>query len=60
MEILENGRGSHFDPNLLDAFARIARDLYAEYGGRDDDRAQRRLDSLSQDYFRSDVAALLQ
>lgn len=59
MEILDRGRGSHFDPGLLDRFAGIAADLYSEYGGHDDDRAQRRLESLSQEYFRSDIAALL-
>ena len=60
MEILEQGRGSHFDPNLLDAFANIAGRLYEQYGGHDDDRAKQRLEELSQEYFRSDIAALLQ
>ena len=59
MEILEQGRGSHFDPDLLDAFRDIAADLFAEYGGQDDDRAKRRLESLGQKYFRSDIAALM-
>jgi len=59
MEILDKGRGSHFDPDLLDSFAAIAADLYAEYGGQDDDRAQRRLDSLSQQYFRTNIADLM-
>lgn len=59
MEILSRGRGSHFDPDLLDTFVGIAAGLYAEFGGRDDDRAHRRLDSLSQQYFRTDIADLL-
>jgi HD-GYP domain-containing protein (c-di-GMP phosphodiesterase class II) len=59
MDILEQGRGSHFDPDLLDTFAAIAADLYAEYGGHDDDRAKRRLDELSHEYFRRDIADLM-
>jgi HD-GYP domain-containing protein (c-di-GMP phosphodiesterase class II) len=59
MEILEEGRGAHFDPQILDAFATIALSLYEEYGGQDDDRAQKRLTVLSQLYFRSDIADLM-
>ena len=36
MEILEAGRGKHFDPQLLDRFSAIAPGLYERYGGRDD------------------------
>ncbi len=32
MAILRDGRGSHFDPDLLDAFERIARPAYETYG----------------------------
>jgi len=60
MEIMNQGRGSHFDPTLLTVFAEIARDLYTEYGGQDDDRAQQHLESLNQKYFRSDIANLMQ
>jgi len=35
MEILEEGRGTHFDPQLLDTFGRIARPLYDHYGGKE-------------------------
>lgn len=35
MEILEEGRGTHFDPQLLDTFRRIARPLYDQFGGKD-------------------------
>jgi len=34
LEILEEGRGSHFDPLLLDAFSRIAKPLYDRFTGR--------------------------
>jgi len=59
MEILEKGRGSHFDPDLLETFATIAADLFAEFGGQDDDRARHRLEELSHEYFRRDIADLL-
>jgi HD-GYP domain-containing protein (c-di-GMP phosphodiesterase class II) len=36
MEILEEGRGMHFDPDLLDAFARVAPPLYERYGGKEE------------------------
>jgi HD-GYP domain-containing protein (c-di-GMP phosphodiesterase class II) len=36
LEILQAGRGKHFDPQLLDRFSQIAADLYRRYGGRDD------------------------
>ncbi len=35
-EILDAGRGKHFDPDLLDRFKAIARELYERYSGRDD------------------------
>ncbi len=37
MQILDSGRGQHFDPALLDHFATIARALYDRYCGRDDE-----------------------
>jgi len=59
MDILSQGRGSHFDPDLLDAFAAIAAELYAEFGGHDDDRAHQRLEEFSHEYFRRDIAELM-
>ncbi|MGI9344217.1 MAG: HD-GYP domain-containing protein [Gammaproteobacteria bacterium] len=59
MDVMAGGRGSHFDPALFDAFADIAAELYAAHGGRDDDSARLRLESLSQTYFRSDIAELV-
>ena len=37
MEIMEEGRGAHFDPLFLDTFGRIARPLYDRFGGREED-----------------------
>ena len=36
MKILEEGRGTHFDPNLLDAFSRIVKPLYNRFGGKEE------------------------
>jgi len=36
MEILAEGRGTHFDSALLDAFGRIARPLYDRFGNSDE------------------------
>jgi HD-GYP domain-containing protein (c-di-GMP phosphodiesterase class II) len=51
MNILEEGRGSHFDPELLDRFAGIAPQLYAEYGGRDDPQLREELRSIVRRFF---------
>lgn len=36
LALLEQGRGSHFDPTVHDVFATIAGPLYRRYAGRDD------------------------
>ncbi len=59
IQILESGRGSHFDPVLLDAFCSIAQALYNEYSGRDDEKPKERLEEMTNEYFKSNVADLL-
>jgi hypothetical protein len=51
MEILEQGRGTHFDPGLLDAFAGIARGLYDEFAGVEGDKPRLQLELLTERYF---------
>ncbi len=51
MDILEQGRGTHFDPALLDRFAGIAPQLHAEYGGRDDVRLREELRGIVRHFF---------
>jgi len=58
MEILEQGKGSHFDPGLLDKFRHIARDLYDEFSGREDDRLKEQLHELTNRYFQSGIDTL--
>lgn len=58
MAILEKGRGSHFDPSLLDAFAAIAERLYQEFSGREDDGLRRELKAITQRYFTAGIDSL--
>ncbi len=58
MSILEQGRGEHFDPQLLDLFKRIARELYDRFGGKDGDEAREELRRITDRYFRADIAAM--
>ena len=59
MQILNDGRGSHFDPTLLDAFSAIARDLYDTYSGADDQKSKDRLELMTEEYFKRNVSDLL-
>jgi HD-GYP domain-containing protein (c-di-GMP phosphodiesterase class II) len=59
LSILEKGRGSHFDPRLLDLFRGIAKPLFEEFGNRDDDRPRVELRSLIDRYFKTDDEILL-
>jgi HD-GYP domain-containing protein (c-di-GMP phosphodiesterase class II) len=58
MEILEQGRGSHFDPQVLDAFNTVARELYDRYGGHEGDDLRRELVALVERCFSSGLAVL--
>jgi HD-GYP domain-containing protein (c-di-GMP phosphodiesterase class II) len=59
MQILREGAGSHFDPQLLTLFDRCARDLYDTYAGRTDETAREDLHKLTATYFPRDVAELI-
>jgi putative nucleotidyltransferase with HDIG domain len=59
MQILEQGRGTHFDPTLLDLFASMARDLHASYGGREDERLREELNQYVQRYFTAGLDSLV-
>jgi HD-GYP domain-containing protein (c-di-GMP phosphodiesterase class II) len=59
MHILNDGRGSHFDPSLLDTFGAIARDLYDTYSDADDHKSKDRLELMTEEYFKRNVADLL-
>ena len=59
MRILEQNRGTHFDPNLLDLFASIAEDLYKHYGGREDERLHQELAEIVNKYFTVELNTLV-
>lgn len=58
LKILEEGRGAHFDPALLDAFAAIARELYEKYAGREGDSLRAELISVVDRYFSAGMETL--
>jgi len=51
LQIIEQGRGTHFDPALLDVFAGLAKDLHARYGGREDKQLREELTEFVRRYF---------
>jgi putative nucleotidyltransferase with HDIG domain len=56
MQILEQGRGNHFDPTMLDLFAGLADDLYGKYGGREDEQLKEELNHFVQLYFAAEMS----
>lgn len=59
LALLEQGRGGHFDPEMLDAFARIAPDLHARIATSPDEALKAELQGLFQRYFSGDVAEMM-
>jgi len=55
MQILHQGRGSHFDPRLLDSFTDIAEELYRQIAGRDDPGLCQEVDAAIERYFRVEL-----
>jgi HD-GYP domain-containing protein (c-di-GMP phosphodiesterase class II) len=53
-ELMEQGRGSHFDPRLLDLFAGIAPSLYKECANQDADRPRQEVSALAHRYFKEE------
>lgn len=58
MQILQKGRGVHFDPELLDAFACIAAKLYEKYAGREEDDLSQELVAIVDHYFSAGMESL--
>jgi len=58
MQILDSGRGQHFDPVLLDRFGAIARELYDRYCGRDDDKLREEVRALVNRFFVGGIETL--
>jgi len=58
MELLEQGRERHFDPTILDAFAKIARGLHDRYAGHEGESLRQELAALVADYFSAGMETL--
>ena len=58
MAIVEEGRGSHFDPNVFDAFQSLAETLYSDISGREDQGLKDELDRITDNYFESGLVSL--
>jgi HD-GYP domain-containing protein (c-di-GMP phosphodiesterase class II) len=59
MKILYQGRGSHFDPALLDAFAGIGRELYDNYAGHEGNDLRQILVAVVDKYFSAGMDSLI-
>jgi HD-GYP domain-containing protein (c-di-GMP phosphodiesterase class II) len=58
MAILEEGRGSHFDPRILDAFNTLAEPIYRDIAGREDEGLKDELEAITNRYFEAGLASL--
>lgn len=59
IKILQEGRGSHFDPDILDSFAKIAPELYDTYANRDDRTPRDDLRRIGAPYFGPDLVEVV-
>ncbi len=53
--IIEEGRGNHFDPALVDVFNGIAKSLYENVATCSDKALRDKLESITQQYFSKDM-----
>lgn len=59
MEILEAGRGSHFDPVVLDGFNFISKNIFDNVSQRFDDDLKKELSELISGYFSNEITEKL-
>ena len=57
IHILEDGQGSHFDPALIDAFLKIAKQLYDSFADKDE-VAAKELEVILRQYFTESMESL--
>lgn len=55
IKILSEGRGSHFDPSLLDSFNKIADSLHEKYSSCPDITLREKLESITRQYFAEEL-----
>jgi HD-GYP domain-containing protein (c-di-GMP phosphodiesterase class II) len=51
LEILQEGRGKHFDPELLDRFVLLAPELHSRFAGDESDRVRSEVVAIVRVYF---------
>ena len=59
LAILEKGRGTHFDPELLDLFEKIAPEFYKRLVNREDQKLKHMLGDIAHKYFMDDIDTIL-
>ncbi len=58
MKTIESDRGKHFDPAVLDAFGKVARELYDRYAGHEGRDLQEELAAVLTTYFSAGLETL--
>ncbi len=58
MQILEQGKGTHFDPRLLDLFATLAPALYREFSDQEGAPLKSALEAITHKYFSAGIETL--
>ncbi|MGH9778574.1 MAG: HD domain-containing phosphohydrolase [Candidatus Acidiferrales bacterium] len=58
LDVLEQGRGTHFDPELLDAFRQVAPDLHRQYAACKVEQLAERLEQATAYYFAAALETL--
>lgn len=58
MALMQEARGTHFDPVVFDIFKRIAPELFAEYANSDDDKVKTKFKDITDLYFHCDINVL--
>lgn len=58
LQILEEGRGSHFDPKILDIFNPLTVEFYNTIAGREDEGLQQELEVAASRYFAAGLETL--
>ena len=59
MNLLAAGRGTHFDPAIIDVFGGIARPLFDTYADRDDEGLRSDYAVILQRYYKTDLTAFM-
>jgi HD-GYP domain-containing protein (c-di-GMP phosphodiesterase class II) len=58
MQIIHEGRGVHFDPELLDVFTGIAAELHQKYAGGEENDLRQELVAIVSQYFSAGLESL--